>query len=343
MFNSNAHRSSGARFIFATLLLLTIMLTACGDQNTPVVSQGAAAIGPPATSPASGDINPATTTASSKTTPKAAATTAKVAAGVTHICSLLTKDEVAVSLGDTVAVDAASDSLGEFGQASCNYTTSTGGLTVQISIIGQSKAEFENTNNALNAQPVPGLGDSAFLVGGQLTTLKGKVGLVVFLVNPVGGGSTVLSKATDLTNKLITALGKSSHASDIAFNVASAGKPVTAADIPVYPGSVQVGNQASFGTQIATSTSTDDYATIVSWFKKVVADQSWTGSAALVPETEYTIISAAKYDVDHDSQLLISIEGPKKLDRGTVSDNNGNPVVISPNVTLIVITLSGKK
>ena len=327
----NVYRSSGSRLILVTLLLC-IILSACGDQNTPIVSQGAAAIGPQTTP------NPAVTTVSSKATPKGGATTAKAAAGVLHICSLLTKNEVAASLGGTVAVDAASDSLGEFGQATCNYTNSTGGLTVQVSITGQSKADFENSFKTLGGQAVPGLGDSAFFTGGQLSTLKGKVGLVIFLVNPVGGGSTVLSNATDLTNKVLTALGKSNHASDVT-SAAATGNSVTAADIPVYPGSVQVDNRSSFGTQLATFTSADDYTTIVSWFKKIIADNNWTGTVTLEPETDDTIISAGKATANTSSRLLVSIEGPKKADRGTISDNNGNPVVLNPNDTLIVVTL----
>jgi hypothetical protein len=122
-------------------------------------------------------------------------------------------------------------------------------------------------------------------------------------------------------------------------SAAAAGNSVTAADLPVYPGSVQVDNRSSFGTQLATFTSSDDYATIVSWFKKIVTDKKWTGMAALEPETDDTIISAGNASATTSSQLLISIEGPKKLDRGTISDNNGNPVVLNPNDTLIVVTL----
>lgn len=215
----NFHRSSGSRFIQAVRpglllgIMLMLLLAACGDQNIPVSS----AVGSQAASSGSGtgQSQLPTTSASSKTTPKAASTAANGPAGTVHICSLLTKDEAAASLsGASVQVDAAADSLGEFGNASCNYVSSTSGLTVQVSILGQSKTDFENNFNALNAQAVSGLGDAAFYIGGQLSTLKGKVGVVVLLLNPADRSGT-LSRATLVTQEILTALAKTSHATDL--------------------------------------------------------------------------------------------------------------------------------
>jgi len=106
---------------------------------------------------------------------------------------------------------------------------------------------------------------------------------------------------------------------------------------------VRVSDDATAGILIATFTSTDSFSSIVSWFKKVVAGKSWTVNTALEPEADYTILSAGKVTADTSSRLLVSIEGPKKADRGTLLDNNGNPVVLGPNTTLIVVTLSGKQ
>lgn len=344
----NFPRSTGTGFILVMSLAIVLVLTACGDQNPTVVSQGAGAVGVQAPNPASrtsqGQGQLPTTSSPAKTTQKPGATTAKTATGVLHICSLLSKDEAAASLGGTVDVmDAASDALGEFGQANCNYTTSTGGLTVQVSLTDQSKADFEKGFQSTNPQAVSGLGDAAFFLGGQLSTLKGRVVVVIFLLNPAKGSQT-LSNATILTQKILAAIGKTSRASDLTSSVAAGtGKQVTAADVPVYPGSVRVNSDEAFGNQIATFTSTDSYATVVNWYKKLISDKSWTGSAALEPEADYTIVSAYKFTTDANSQLSVSIEGPKKADRVAGSDANGSPIVLSPNATLIVVTLSGKQ
>jgi len=240
-------------------------------------------------------------------------------------------------------VDAAANSLGEFGQATCNYGNSTSNLTVQISLAEISKTDFEKGFQNRDPQAVPNLGDAAFYSAGQLSTLKGKVVLLIFVINPAKGSET-LSNATILTQKVLTALEKTNHASDLNSTVSVGNSnPVTASDIPVYPGSVRVNDDATSGSLIATFTSTDSFPSIVSWFKKVVTGKSWTVNTALEPEADYTILSVGKFTADTSSRLLVSIEGLKKADRGTISDNNGNPVVLNPNDTLILVTLSGKQ
>ncbi len=210
MFKSNFHRTCGFEFTVmlppALILgiILTLALTACGDQNTPVASQGAAAVGGQVFGSGSGtsqgQTKAVTTVPSSKTTPKSVATAAKGTVATIHICSLLTKDEVAASIGGTgVEVDAARDALGEFGGANCDYTSNSGGLSVQVSITGESQADFERNSKALNAEAVPGVGDSSFFLVG-LSTLKGKLALLVVLT-PNKGVETL----TALTQKILTA------------------------------------------------------------------------------------------------------------------------------------------
>lgn len=343
--NLTFRHSSSSRHIVAIRpglilgIILALVLTACGDQNTSVTSQGTA-VGGQVSSTSQGQAQAA---ASSKTTPKPATTAAKGPTGTVHICSLLTKDEVAASIGGTgVEVQAARDALGEFGDASCDYTSSTGALSVQVTITDESQAEFEKNSNALNAQSVPSSGDASFYQAGllNLSTLKGKILVTVMLLNPAKATQTV-SNATALTQQILTSLAKTSLASDLTITgAADKGKPVTAIDLPVYPGSVQVKNESVSNIQIATFTSTDDYATIVSWYKKAVADKIWTGSASFEPEVDYSIISAGKSTAETTSQLLVSIEGPKKADRSAGSDTNGNPIVLGPNSTLIIMTLT---
>ncbi len=206
------------------IMLVLILLTACGDQNTPVASQGAVGsvqVSSPTTGTSQGQAQSATTSApvASKITPKPASTAAKVPAGTVHICSLLSKEEVAASVGGAgVVIDASRDALGEFGGAGCSYTSSTGGLSVEVTIAGQSKVDFEKNFKFNNAQMVPSLGDTAFFLDGQLSTLKGKVGVVVLLLNPANGSET-LNNATILTQKVLTALSKTSRANDLNSSV----------------------------------------------------------------------------------------------------------------------------
>ena len=355
----NFRHSKSSRLIAAVqpglslsiMLMLVLTLTACGDQNTPEASQGAAGsvqVSSSATGTSQGQAQPATTSAppssapvASKITPKPASTAANVPAGTVHICSLLSKEEVAASVGGSdVVIDASRDALGEFGGAGCNYTSSTGGLSVEVTIAGQSQVDFEKNFKFNNAQMVPSLGDTAFFLDGQLSTLKGKVGVVVFLLNPANGSET-LNNAIILTQKVLTALGKTSHASDLTSSVpASKVNKVTAADLPVYPGSVLVSDDSTAGFTITTYTSKDSYGAIVKWYKKAGAGKPWTANLSNEPEVGYTIISAGKATATTSSQLLISIKGPENTDRGAGSDAKGNPIVLSPEATLIILTLN---
>jgi hypothetical protein len=336
--SSSARRIGAVRPGLILGIILALVLTACGDQNTPVTSQGTA-VGGQVSTTSQGQAQAA---AASKTTPKPA-TAAKGPAGTVHICSLLTKDEVAANIGGTgVEVQASRDALGEFGAASCDYTSGTGALSVQVTITDESQAEFEKNSQALNAQAVPSSGDASFYQAGllNLSTLKGKILVTVMLLNPAKGTQTV-SNATALTQQILTSLAKTSFASDLTTTgAAGKGKPVTAIELPVYPGSVQVKNESVSSIQIATFTSTDDYTTIVSWYKKAVANKTWTGSTSFEPEVDYSIISAGKSTADTASQLSVSIEGPKKAGRSAGSDANGNPIVLGPNSTLIIMTLT---
>jgi hypothetical protein len=311
------------------LLGVMLLLAACGDQNTPV----AAGVAVTSVSSTAKGASQATT---SKTTPKAGTT---APTETVHICTLLSRDEVAASLGGTVPqVDASRDALGAFGQGNCDYTTSTGGLTLQVSISSLTKADFEKNSIATNAQAVPDLGDSAFYQGGMLSTLKGKIVVVVFLLNPGVRQTGSLSSATDLTQKVLTALGKTSLASNLSATVAAVQGNTT--EFPVYPGSVQIGDNAVSNIRTATFTSTDSFDTIVGWYKKLAADKSWAGSAAASPDTDYTIISAGKNGVDTSTRMVVSIEGPKKADRTAGPDKNGNPIVLGADSTLIMVVLT---
>lgn len=337
------HRSNGSKFTMTVQpalilgIILVLVLTACGDQNAIVTSQAVAAVGGQLSSsgsaPNRGQATPSV--APSKATPKPAATVAKVPAGTIHICSLLTKDEVAASIGGTgVEVDAARDTLGEFGGASCDYTSSSGGLSVQVSITGESQADFENNSKNLNAQAVPGVGDASFFLVG-LSTLKGKL-VVLVVQTPTKGVETL----TGLTQKILTAWEKTGRADDLKVSVlANKDNEVTASNLPIYPGAVRVKDDSTIGPRIATFTSTDSYAAIVSWYKKRVADKTWTGNVVFEPAADYTIISAGKATAETSSQLTVSIEGPKKAGRGAGSDAKGNPIILNPNATLIIMTL----
>ncbi len=197
--------------VLGIVMMLVFVLTACGDQNTPVTSQGTVVGGQVSSTSQQGQGQSATTTtATSKTTPKPAATVANLV----HICSLLTKDDVAASIGGTgVEIDAARDALGEFGGANCDYTSSSGGLTVQVSITAESQADFENNSKNLNAQAVPGVGDASFLLVG-LSTLKGK--LVVLVVQTPNKG---VESLTALTQKVLTAWEKTGRADELKSGV----------------------------------------------------------------------------------------------------------------------------
>lgn len=351
----NSRHSKSSRFVVVVrpglslviMLMLALILMACGDQNTPVASQGALVgiqVSSSATGTSQGQAQSASATTSapvaSKTTSKPASTAAKVPAGTVHICSLLSKDEVAASVGGAdVVIDASRDALGEFGGAGCNYTSSTGGLSVEVTIAGQSQVDFEKNFKFNNAQMVPSLGDTAFFLDGQLSTLKGKVGVVVFLLNPANGTET-LNNATILTQKVLTALGKTSHASDLNSSVpASEVNKVKATDLPVYPGSVLVRDDSTGGVTIITYTSKDSYGAIVKWYKQAVASKPWTANLSNELEAGYTIISAGKATTTTASHLLIDIKGPEKADRSPGSDAKGNPIVLSPDATLISLTL----
>ena len=77
----------------------------------------------------------------------------------------------------------------------------------------------------------------------------------------------------------------------------------------------------------------------MNWYKQVVAGKPWTGNVSSEPEAGYIVISAGNATSTTASHLLVDIKGPEKADRTPGLDVKGNPIVLSPDFTLISLTV----
>jgi len=274
----------------------------------------------------------------SKTTSVAAVTTAKSGSsapdGIIHVCTLLTQEEAAAVLSEPVTqVDASADAANfPQGSGTCNYVSESGGLTIKVNFSQLNKTDFEASMTDLNAQPVEGVGDTAFWGGNQLSILKGTVNLVIFPLTSKPDVTTPLDKAKAIAPKILGRLTTSKAAAALNSTAAPIVR-TTDAEVPVYPGAQLVRNEAnSFGTS-NTYISTDSYAKVTGWIKKALEDKGWTSTYMIEAEPGVTIAVGGKATDGRIIQLTIS--GPQKAGRNAGEDAAGKQIELAPNSTMI--------
>jgi hypothetical protein len=233
------------------------------------------------------------------------------------------------------------------GSGSCTYSgTNPNTLAIVLNPNSQSIADFEDGAKKFQVPLVPGIGDAAYLLLDQLIVIKGTITVTVEYLRFGVGDDTLLADTKTVAQKVLDRLATGGLASNLTSTVAaSSSKPVTQADIPVYPGATRFNSEDSGIGILSSFTSPDSYEKIVAWYKQAFQDKEWLGSYVMEFEPGYTIASAAKSSNDGAIQthIVASIYGPKKADRQPRKDENDKPIILDPAATLIEVLITGNK
>jgi hypothetical protein len=355
--------------ICLALLVICLVLTACGADNTPPtqniapssgagvvnglltgVAASAAGSNSQAETPSisiTGKASPTSQSAGVLSSPKAGTIAAAGSKEAIHVCSLFTKADAAITLGGPIkTVENAGDTVPEFGTATCTYSAAPpNSLAIVVSYSQLSKDDFDTGFVSYSAQAVPGLGDSAYYLANSVTALKGKVQVVVNLLKVGLDNAGILEQSKIVVQKVLDQFAKTGAAGDLTAVVPpGSAQAVTEADVPVYPGALKVNSRTAPGPLfLNTYTSPDSYDKIVAWYRQTFQAKSGYQSLVLEPEPGEAIGTVQKADGVTSAMLTVTISGPKKADRNPGTDANQQPIVLDPNSTLIEIVFSGKQ